>query len=246
MLVEPCTILVLRNYRAAVSGNAERMCETELFVTGRLNLPSRPLQTKNSVTTRRNRSDHLTRPAGRGTQKYERRNKRSSERLRQHRRQAHLPTGRHRCDQGVPDIDYEQAGFSLHVLFICTAPITERENLIKETLGMEGVLNVRELMTGEENVHIRLSGLRTRYYPDRSQAGRDGVFSFRRDSDAKRVRSTGSKIRIGRQRVRETALQNRSSARVSTPDSREIFELRVTGISCARIGEEHSEKFILE
>lgn len=66
-------------------------------------------------------------------------------------------------DSGVikgyhPDLDYEQAGFPLHVLFICTAPIAERENLIKETLGMDGVLNVRELMTGEENVHIQVIG----------------------------------------------------------------------------------------
>lgn len=57
-----------------------------------------------------------------------------------------------------PEIDYEVAGFPLHVLFICTATIADRATLIGETLGIEGVLNVRELMTGQENVHIRVIG----------------------------------------------------------------------------------------
>ncbi len=57
-----------------------------------------------------------------------------------------------------PNLNYEEAGFPLQVLFICTAPISERESLIKETLGIEGVANVRELMTGEENVHIQVIG----------------------------------------------------------------------------------------
>lgn len=66
-------------------------------------------------------------------------------------------------EQGIikgyhPIIDYEQAGFPLHVLFICTAPIADREALIKQTLGVNGVLNIRELMTGQANVHIQVIG----------------------------------------------------------------------------------------
>ena len=66
-------------------------------------------------------------------------------------------------DRGIingyyPGINYEKAGFPLHVLFICTASIANRAALIEETLKIEGVLNVRELMTGEENVHIRVIG----------------------------------------------------------------------------------------
>lgn len=57
-----------------------------------------------------------------------------------------------------PEIDYERAGFPLQVLFVCTASIAEREALANETLGIEGVLNVRELMTGEKNVHIQAVG----------------------------------------------------------------------------------------
>lgn len=56
------------------------------------------------------------------------------------------------------EIDYEEAGFPLHVLFICTAKIAERASLIEQTLTLEGVINVRELMTGEGNVHIEVVG----------------------------------------------------------------------------------------
>lgn len=56
------------------------------------------------------------------------------------------------------EIDYEEAGFPLHVLFICTAKIAERATLIEQTLELKGVINVRELMTGEGNVHIEVVG----------------------------------------------------------------------------------------
>lgn len=56
------------------------------------------------------------------------------------------------------NIDYEKAGFPIQVLFICTAAITDREPLIQETIGLNGVINVRELMTGEQNVHIQVVG----------------------------------------------------------------------------------------
>jgi|AntRauTorcE11898_2_1112593.scaffolds.fasta_scaffold14106_2 DNA-binding Lrp family transcriptional regulator len=57
-----------------------------------------------------------------------------------------------------PEIDYEEAGFPLHVLFICTVSITDRAELIDETLEIDGVLDIRELMRGRENVHIRAIG----------------------------------------------------------------------------------------
>jgi len=66
-------------------------------------------------------------------------------------------------DRGVilgyrPEIDYERAGFPLRLLFICTATISEREALIERTLDLDGVVNVRELMTGERNVHVQVTG----------------------------------------------------------------------------------------
>jgi DNA-binding Lrp family transcriptional regulator len=57
-----------------------------------------------------------------------------------------------------PDIDYERAGFPLQVLFICTVSITEREEIIQQALEIDTVVNVREMMTGEGNVHIQVVG----------------------------------------------------------------------------------------
>lgn len=57
-----------------------------------------------------------------------------------------------------PNIDYDQADFPLRVLFICTTSITERSDLIQEILDLPGVTNVRELMTGEENIHVEVVG----------------------------------------------------------------------------------------
>lgn len=53
-------------------------------------------------------------------------------------------------------VDHEKAGYPLQVLFICTAPIPERRALVEETLEIDGVVNVRELMTGRGNVHIQV------------------------------------------------------------------------------------------
>jgi DNA-binding Lrp family transcriptional regulator len=55
-------------------------------------------------------------------------------------------------------VDYEQAGFPLDVLFLCTAPIADRDDYIERTFDIDGVVNVRELMTGTQNVHIRVVG----------------------------------------------------------------------------------------
>lgn len=64
-------------------------------------------------------------------------------------------------DEGVikgyrPEIDYERAGFPLHVVFVCTTSITDRESLIEEALSVETVVNVQEMMTGERNVLIEV------------------------------------------------------------------------------------------
>lgn len=56
------------------------------------------------------------------------------------------------------EVDYEVAGFQLHTLILCTAPIPEREELAKRALGVNGVVAVREVMTGHENVHVEVLG----------------------------------------------------------------------------------------
>jgi DNA-binding Lrp family transcriptional regulator len=55
-------------------------------------------------------------------------------------------------------VDFEAAGSQLHTLIICTAPIPERGRLARKALEIEGVVDVREVMTGEENVHVGIVG----------------------------------------------------------------------------------------
>lgn len=57
-------------------------------------------------------------------------------------------------DGYVPIIKYEQAGYQLKISIRCSAPIPERTTLAKEALDVEGVVTVRELMTGQGNVEI--------------------------------------------------------------------------------------------
>jgi DNA-binding Lrp family transcriptional regulator len=55
-------------------------------------------------------------------------------------------------------VDFEAAGSQLHTLIVCTAPIPERNALARKALDVEGVIDVREVMTGEENVHVGIVG----------------------------------------------------------------------------------------
>jgi len=60
----------------------------------------------------------------------------------------------------IPQIDYERAGFQLRVLFTCTAP-DEPENFGQDVLEQEGVVAVRELLAGTENLHVEAVGTDT-------------------------------------------------------------------------------------
>lgn len=53
-----------------------------------------------------------------------------------------------------PDIDYEQAGMPLRMLFVCTADPDKREELAEQALNVRGVITVRQLLAGQRNVHI--------------------------------------------------------------------------------------------
>ncbi|MFC4438954.1 MULTISPECIES: Lrp/AsnC family transcriptional regulator [Natrialbaceae] len=55
-------------------------------------------------------------------------------------------------------LDYDRAGFPLHVLITATAPIVEREALARRALDIPGVVNVRELMVGEGNIRLETVG----------------------------------------------------------------------------------------
>ncbi|MFH5801055.1 Lrp/AsnC family transcriptional regulator [Haladaptatus sp. CMAA 1911] len=68
------------------------------------------------------------------------------------------------------NIDYEKAGYNLYSQFVCTAPIPEREELARKARKIPGVVKVREVMTGEQNVYIGAIGVDK---DDLSGIGRD-------------------------------------------------------------------------
>ena len=66
-------------------------------------------------------------------------------------------------DEGVisgysADISYDRAGIQHHYIFICTASVSERSELVEEVKEMGQVVEVTTLMTGRRNVLIRAVG----------------------------------------------------------------------------------------
>lgn len=64
-------------------------------------------------------------------------------------------------EQGVilgynPEINYEEAGYPMRVLFICSTELTNRSEMAEKALDVQGVVNVREMLSGEENLHIEV------------------------------------------------------------------------------------------
>ncbi|WP_256300622.1 Lrp/AsnC family transcriptional regulator [Haloarchaeobius salinus] len=51
-------------------------------------------------------------------------------------------------------IDFERAGGNLTNLYLCNVPVPEREALAHRARAIPGVINVRALMTGRENLHV--------------------------------------------------------------------------------------------
>ncbi|MCU4743740.1 Lrp/AsnC family transcriptional regulator [Halobacteria archaeon AArc-m2/3/4] len=60
-----------------------------------------------------------------------------------------------------PKIDYEAAGAPHHVLFVCTAPISQRTELANEAIEIPGVVDIRELLVGTQNLHVEVVCLDT-------------------------------------------------------------------------------------
>ncbi len=68
------------------------------------------------------------------------------------------------------NVDFEAAGYQLHTLIVCTAPIADREAIARKALEVPGVVAVREVMTGEGNVHVEVVGVDSN---DLSRIGQD-------------------------------------------------------------------------
>lgn len=56
------------------------------------------------------------------------------------------------------DIDYDRADVQHYYLFVCTARVSEREQLAADAQQYSGVVEVLTLMTGTHNVYILAAG----------------------------------------------------------------------------------------
>ncbi|WP_435320289.1 AsnC family transcriptional regulator [Haloarchaeobius sp. TZWSO28] len=69
----------------------------------------------------------------------------------------------HGIIRGYPvHLDFERAGGNLTNLYLCNVPVPEREALAHKARKVPGVINVRTLMTGRENLHVLAVGETTR------------------------------------------------------------------------------------
>lgn len=56
----------------------------------------------------------------------------------------------------VPLLNYEKAGYQLQINIECTARIVDRKRLAQEVSTIEGVIGVREMMTGRSNIEAHV------------------------------------------------------------------------------------------
>lgn len=60
-----------------------------------------------------------------------------------------------------PEIDYEAANLPLQVTFVVTAKPTELTEFSEQIRGIQGVIDVREMLTGRRNLHVDVVGVDT-------------------------------------------------------------------------------------
>ena len=57
-----------------------------------------------------------------------------------------------------PEIDYEAANLPLRVMFVITAPPKERSDIVNQLMDIQGVVDVREMITGTRNIQTEVVG----------------------------------------------------------------------------------------
>lgn len=62
----------------------------------------------------------------------------------------------------VPKLNYERAGFPLRVMFVATAATDSRDEVARESLSVDGVVDVREMLTSQRNLFIEVIATDTR------------------------------------------------------------------------------------
>lgn len=57
-----------------------------------------------------------------------------------------------------PEIDYEAANLPLQVTFVISVPPTKLTEYSETVRGIQGVIDIREMLTGRRNVHVDVVG----------------------------------------------------------------------------------------
>ncbi|WP_331232517.1 Lrp/AsnC family transcriptional regulator [Natronorarus salvus] len=60
-----------------------------------------------------------------------------------------------------PEIDYEAANLPLQVSFVVTVPPTKLTDYSEQIRGIQGVIDVQEMLTGRRNIHVDVVGTNT-------------------------------------------------------------------------------------
>lgn len=60
-----------------------------------------------------------------------------------------------------PEINYEAANLPLQVTFVVSVPPTEIADYSEQIRGIQGVIDVREMLTGRRNIHVDVVGTTT-------------------------------------------------------------------------------------
>ncbi|WP_435073821.1 Lrp/AsnC family transcriptional regulator [Halorubrum sp. HHNYT27] len=60
-----------------------------------------------------------------------------------------------------PKINYEEANLPFRVMFVVTAPPTDRGEVVENLMDLQGVVDVREMLTGRRNIHVEVVGKST-------------------------------------------------------------------------------------
>ena len=60
-----------------------------------------------------------------------------------------------------PEINYEAANLPLQVTFVVSVPPTEIADYSESLRGIQGVIDVREMLTGRRNIHVDVVGTTT-------------------------------------------------------------------------------------
>lgn len=79
-----------------------------------------------------------------------------------------------------PTLNYERAGYQLRVVFAATVPVEDRARLARKALRVRGVIDVRELLSGANNLYVEAVATSTQNLTQITQALSETGLSIQR------------------------------------------------------------------